>query len=173
MARTKQTKRPVTNSKAPPKKAALKGKKQTVRQIRSTIEKALIPAKAEPAVGKNNAQVDSHVPGATSATVVVDGGVACSAYLNWSDLKNNHNKFYIVQVLQQKGKTGPAHNASVYIRYGRVGLDGVSSMIGMDYSKALKEFHKTTRKKMSKGYTLIMMADKASDKDAVAGGVVG
>lgn len=61
----------------------------------------------------------------------------------------------------------------MYIRYGRVGLDGVSSMIGMDYSKALKEFHKTTRKKMSKGYTLIMMSDKASDKDAVAGGVVG
>ena len=57
MARTKQTysKKSATNSKAPPKKAALKVKKPTVRQIRSTIEKALIPAKVDPEIGNNNA----------------------------------------------------------------------------------------------------------------------
>lgn len=57
MARTKQTysKKSATNSKAPPKKAALKVKKPTVRQIRSTIEKALIPAKVDSEIGNNNA----------------------------------------------------------------------------------------------------------------------
>lgn len=32
-----------------------------------------------------------------------------STYLNWSDLKKNHNKFYIQQVLQRKGQTGASH----------------------------------------------------------------
>ena len=76
-------------------------------------------------------------------------------------MKNNHNKFYIVQVLQPKGKTGPGNTAYVYIRYGRVGVDGVKSESGMDYARAEREYYKTVRAKMRKGYTEIKMAKGA------------
>jgi predicted DNA-binding WGR domain protein len=36
----------------------------------------------------------------------------------WSDMKNNHNKYYIVQVLRRKG----TEQYSTWIRYGRVGM---------------------------------------------------
>jgi len=38
----------------------------------------------------------------------------------WSDLKNNHNKFYICQVLRKKIGNG----LLLYTRYGRVGANG-------------------------------------------------
>ena len=76
--------------------------------------------------------VDSHKSGKEFYEVVCTD-VPLSVYLNWSDLRNNHNKFYIVQVLQRKGVTGPEKTAYLYTRYGRVGADGVKSEIGMDY----------------------------------------
>jgi len=52
--------------------------------------------------------VDSHVPGGENLYQVVEAfGVTYSIYLMWSDLKVNHNKYYVVQVLQRKGATGP------------------------------------------------------------------
>jgi predicted DNA-binding WGR domain protein len=43
-----------------------------------------------------------------------------------SDVKNNHNKFYIIQILQHA-----LYNTIHYWnRYGRVGEDGVSDLTG-------------------------------------------
>ena len=68
-----------------------------------------------------------------------------STYLNWSDLKKNHNKFYIQQVLQRKGQTGASHSAIVFTRYGRVGVNGVISQNWLPYEKACATYHKTMR----------------------------
>ena len=96
---------------------------------------------------------------------------ALSAYLNWSDLKRNHNKFYIVQVLQSKMHTGPVQMATLYTRYGRVGSNGVKSTETLSYEAAVKKYAKQTRAKRSKGYTEIKMAAKSDNKDNVAGGM--
>lgn len=85
-------------------------------------------------------------------------GQPLSIFLNWSDLKKNHNKFYIAQVLQDKGTVGEPTRASVYTRYGRVGVSGVQDSCGMDFAKAVKEFQKKCRAKQNKGYTEIKMA---------------
>lgn len=49
-----------------------------------------------------------------------EGDDAYSCYLMWSDLKDNHNKYYILQVLEHK-TTGKFY---YWNRYGRVGYDG-------------------------------------------------
>ena len=77
-----------TNPKsALPKKTA---KAPTLKQVKKVIEQA------KPDSDTNTVQVDSHMPDAGNYVVVEDKGTPCSVYLNWSDLKKNHNKFYIV-----------------------------------------------------------------------------
>lgn len=41
-------------------------------------------------------EVDDHNPNRKSYTVITHNGRPLSAYLMWSDLKDNHNKFYII-----------------------------------------------------------------------------
>ena len=72
---------------APPKKTA---KAPTMKQVKKVIEQAKSDS------GPNTAQVDSHFSDAANYEVASDKGQPCSVYLNWSDLKKNHNKFYIV-----------------------------------------------------------------------------
>jgi poly [ADP-ribose] polymerase len=66
--------------------------------------------------------------------VVIDGDKALSCYLMWSDIKDNHNKFYIAQGLKR------GDNYYLWTRYGRVGLNGVGSaesLINLEYLKKL------------------------------------
>jgi len=51
----------------------------------------------------------------------------------WSDLKNNHNKYYIAQVLEPKPANGKAY---LWTRYGRVGNDGVAGRILLQVESA-------------------------------------
>lgn len=48
---------------------------------------------------KNGVFVDSKCPRAVDYEVVFDGSTALSCYLMWSDIKENHNKFYVAQAL--------------------------------------------------------------------------
>lgn len=80
--------------------------------------------------------------------------------MTWSDTRNNHNKFYVAQCLQRKGKTGESHPAFEYVRYGRMGADGVKSLCGMAYESAVKKYKKVTRAKQTKGYTAIKIANQ-------------
>lgn len=93
--------------------------------------------------------------------VATRDGTPLSIYLNWSDLRKNHNKFYIVQVLQRVGQVGEGYHASVFTRYGRVGDGGVTSTVSMSYEAAVKTYLKTTRAKQSKGYSEIKIAAQA------------
>jgi hypothetical protein len=70
--------------------------------------------------------VDDQVPDKINYSVSSKDGQEYSVYLMWSDLKNNHNKYYIVQVLEPKPTNGKAY---LWTRYGRVGNDGVASRI--------------------------------------------
>lgn len=60
----------------------------------------LLKAAVEESKDESPAQVDSHVPGGELAYEVVKiSGMVCSVYLMKSDLRNNNNKYYIVQML--------------------------------------------------------------------------
>ena len=95
--------------------------------VKETID-LVVKKESKNASDNTSAQVDSHVSGASKYVVAKDvNGQALSTYLNWSDLKKNHNKFYIQQVLQLRAQTGDGHMAEVFTRYGRVGSNGVCS----------------------------------------------
>jgi predicted DNA-binding WGR domain protein len=96
----------------------------------------------------------------------VDGGKVYSTYMMWSDMKNNHNKYYIVQVLKRKG----TEQYSTWIRYGRVGMVADKFLNGNNKQGALSTYIKKTNEKLRKGYTEIKMALGASDADGAAGG---
>ena len=64
-------------------------------------------------------------------TIVKDSdGRQLSVYLMWSDLKDNHNKYYILQALVDK-----AGNYKLWVRYGRVGNSGVTNLASFGSSK--------------------------------------
>ena len=86
-------------------------------------------------------QVDNHVPNKHLFEVVVESGKVYSIYLMKSELKANNNKFYIVQVLKKKGTTEYYH----FVRYGRVGVDGVKTFEPNNLPAAIKFFDKQVK----------------------------
>ena len=100
MGRTSKVSGPsVTATKAMPKKAS-----KTMQALLGAVMKVGASVFAAPAAN-TSAEVDSRIDGRAGYEVMVDdNGVALSAYLNWSDLQKNHNKFYVVQALQKRGK---------------------------------------------------------------------
>lgn len=71
----------------------------------------------------------------------------------WSDIKANHNKFYIAQGIEKNGKF------YLWTRYGRVGLDGVGNNDNVDSKSALEsKYYKKYYEKTKKGYTEVKMA---------------
>lgn len=70
----------------------------------------------------------------------------------WSDIKDNHNKYYIIQGL----KIGTVHY--LWTRYGRVGLDGVGNKEHCGTLEAMKKLYlKKYGEKTRKGYTEVKM----------------
>lgn len=127
-----------TMQKSMPKKVA------NMKDMHAEVKKQLA---VDPSADESPSQVDSKVPGKEGYEVVMHEGKYLSMYLNWSDLKKNHNKFYLVQVVQRKGQTGSGYVAHVFIRYGRVGDSGQTSFDVFDYAMAIKTYAKKTREK--------------------------
>lgn len=72
----------------------------------------------------------------------------------WSDIKDNHNKYYIAQ-----GLVSGSGQHFLWTRYGRVGLDGVGTnqpCSSIDNLRAT--YTKKYREKTNKGYTEVKMA---------------
>ena len=141
-------------------------KKLVARKVAAAIPKAgtksVDPLKDTKAALKANSSsvkaepVDDSVPRRENYSVVVDpaSGRPLSVYLMWSDLKDNHNKYYVLQVLKTLGGT-----YYVWTRFGRVGAPGVTNFANMgDEASAIKEFHKIERAKKNKGYNEIKMS---------------
>ena len=78
--------------------------------------------------------VDDHVPYPSAFKVSRKDGKDFSVYLMMSDIKNNHNKFYIVQVIESIVPLAP--QAYLWTRYGRVGNDGVSNRVLLKVASA-------------------------------------
>lgn len=99
--------------------------------------------------------VDHMVPQAVNYSVVNGAdGKPLSCYLMWSDIKDNHNKYYIAQGLQDK-----SGSHYLWTRYGRVGLDGVGDKAGCcNLDMLLKLYNKKYHEKTRKGYTEVKMA---------------
>jgi poly [ADP-ribose] polymerase 2/3/4 len=98
--------------------------------------------------------VDASVPSAQNYSVVTQNGISYSCYLMWTDLKSNHNKFYVSQALQHTNGS-----YSLWTRYGRVGSNGVGSAEPcLSLAHATNEYNKKYRQKVKKGYTEVKMA---------------
>jgi len=113
--------------------------------------------------------VDAKMPNHQLYKVFVGpDGKSYSGYLNCADLKNNNNKFYVCQVvqLQQRGLFG---GSQIYFwtRYGRVGDNGVTEMTAISEGQAIKDFDKTMKTKIRKGYAELKMnlGEKKDTKD--------
>ena len=76
-------------------------------------------------------------------------GKVYSATLNQTNIMNNNNKFYIIQILQSD--TNKSINY-LFTRWGRVGFDGQSSYMGpWDSMRAIREYESKYREKAMKG----------------------
>lgn len=69
-------------------------------------------------VRKGRAAVDPDCPVAPSSHVLEDGDTIFDVLLNQTDIVNNHNKYYIIQLLQSDTN---AHSYYVWTKWGRVG----------------------------------------------------
>jgi poly [ADP-ribose] polymerase len=104
-------------------------------------------------IKKGRAMVDSKVTNVDSYRVYDDDTQTYAATLMWSDLKNNNNKFYLIQLLDSEKNKG---QYSLWTRWGRVGYDGQFSMQNYtDLDKAKREYEKKYKEKTTKGYTEI------------------
>ena len=65
--------------------------------------------------------------------VLVEGGKVFSTTLNQTNIKNNNNKFYLLQILQSDSNPNSCY---FFTRWGRVGVPGQFSNQG-PYSKAV------------------------------------
>ena len=80
-------------------------------------------------IEKGGCVVDKCLINASDYHVVADkqnefNGKFFDATLNQSNLKNNNNKFYIIQLLRKEN----SNNYFIYFRWGRVGVDGQKSI---------------------------------------------
>lgn len=109
------------------------------------------------------------------AVVFIDGEDVWNCMLNQTNLKNNNNKFYLIQLLKDNGK----NNYSVWFRWGRVGKAGQNQLqtFGTDLDSAKDAFqkkfydkthnsweHRKSFKKVSGKYDVLEMDYEAKEE---------
>ncbi|KAI8759281.1 poly [ADP-ribose] polymerase 2, partial [Biomphalaria glabrata] len=141
------------------------GKNSTKSSVRTLVMK------------KGSAPVDSLCPIASSAVVYESGKTVWDCMLNQTNISNNNNKYYLIQLLHDSNKK----TYHVWQRWGRVGYDGQNNLFncqGLD--DAMKIFAKKFRDKtgndwackdsfckISGKYDLLKMDYSIDDKDQV------
>ena len=171
----KETKKVVTTTTTVTSTYGKKTKKTTKKVIQSVsvtptqnapvVTPLIADQKIVTGIVTNNALVDPKHPGHQDHTVVPDkngdfNGKSFDSTMNQSDLKNNNNKFYIIQML----KNNTTNTLSVWNRWGRVGYDGQSASFNfpnLDSAKA--SFLKKYNEKVKKGYTPLVMDYSSND----------
>lgn len=117
-------------------------------------------------IEKGGAAVDHEVPNAANYYVLPDlnnefNSKHFCATLNMSDLKNNNNKFYLIQILVDQ-KT---NKYMFWNRWGRVGYQGQNSDVPCQSKEdAIKMFLKKYNEKTGKGYEEIQI-DYANEEE--------
>lgn len=107
--------------------------------------------------------VDSHFTRAGEGTILEHNGIVYASTLNQSNIANNNNKFYILQIIEI--------NPSLFYffcRWGRVGVVGqTSEMACGDKNVAIRVYEQKLREKTrsSGGYRLVEMNYEDDGKD--------
>ena len=100
---------------------------------------------------KGSAAVDSECPRAKDCHVFENSAKVWTATLNQTDVKNNANKYYIIQLLQADATPDQYY---VWNRWGRVGYPGQNALKGPfgNFESAKTEFTKKLADKTRGGY---------------------
>lgn len=162
------------SSKTTTTKVATKTNGTTTKKVTKKVVKTVTTQKAKTqcvsttstdtnivkATSKNNAVVDKLFPNHQNYFVVADSkgdynSKAFDCTMNQSDLKNNNNKFYIIQMVS------PENNRNQYIvwnRWGRVGYDGQTASFPFNnFNQAKEAFLKKYKDKVKNGYTALVL----------------
>lgn len=127
---------------APEAKAKAAGTKRPADAVAAPaqIKKQRSEPQMETQILKGKAPVDKHYPDHAQCQVLEEGSAVWDCMLNQSDVRNNNNKFYVIQLLQNTTK---GHYV-VWNRWGRVGAVGQSSeqACGLNLSSAKSQFMK-------------------------------
>ena len=144
------------------KDSTSKGKKKT--ESAKPSSKAAKEAKASKGGSKGSGKtkyseevlkkaVDNEVGGRDLYKVYYSEEKIYSESLMWSDLRNNNNKYYIIQLLQ----ASPTHFL-VFNKWGRVGKKGgVATFKFNNIQNAIKQYQAKYNQKTRKGYTPIQI----------------
>jgi len=110
--------------------------------------------------------VDSNCPLASKVHVLTSGSQTYDQTLNQSNLTQNNNKYYILQVLENDTNS---NNFYFWTRWGRVGVPGQNALAGpMPKDKAIHLYEKKLSDKTCKGeYTKIEISYDEEEKEAV------
>ncbi|KXJ26869.1 Poly [ADP-ribose] polymerase 2 [Exaiptasia diaphana] len=126
-------------------------------------------------VFKGNAPIDSYCPIKDKVHIYCEGSDMWDAMLNQTNVQNNNNKFYLIQLLEDD----LAKKYYVWMRWGRVGFSGQNTLhtcgASLDEAKKIftKKFSDKTKNtweerqsfaKVSGKYDLLIMDYKAQDE---------
>lgn len=102
-------------------------------------------AKVMKVVKKGKAPVDAHCPQATKTHVLEEGDAVYDCTLNQTNIGQNNNKFYVIQLLEADSGGG----YFTWNRWGRVGATGQSKLepFGSNLASAKSNFQKKFREK--------------------------
>jgi len=160
-ARPSKTSKKPSESKKKKKDSDSSSKKSSSDSDKKESEKKIVKA-----VKKGAVAVDIKFEKASKYHVYDDGkGKIYNASMMLSDLKDNHNKYYIIQLLQAD------NSSSEYIlwtRWGRVGVDGQT--LKSEFSSAemgIKAYEKKFKDKTRVGYATVEISyDEESKGEA-------
>jgi poly [ADP-ribose] polymerase 2/3/4 len=109
------------------------------------------------ALRKGRAAVDVECPKAKDCHILEEGSNVWTTTLNQADLKNNANKYYIIQLLQSDVSPSIYY---VWNRWGRVGYVGQNALKGpfSDLNRAKSDYQSKFRDKTKNGYIEIKIA---------------
>ena len=108
-------------------------------------------------IRKGRAAVDSECPKCKDFHVFEEGNKVWTVTLNQADLKNNANKYYIIQLLQSDTSQNVYF---VWNRWGRVGYAGQNALKGPfgDVARAKADYESKLRDKTRGGYIEVQIS---------------
>lgn len=117
----KRQKSPVRADSAEHAKPAKKVKK-TSSNLSAESDKPAVKAEIKKMTMLGSVPIDPHFSRATEGKVLENKGIVYAATLNQSNIANNNNKFYILQIIEINSSL-----CYFYCRWGRVGVVGQTS----------------------------------------------
>ncbi|KRX06678.1 WGR domain [Pseudocohnilembus persalinus] len=144
---SKATTKAETKKKASEKASKTQQTKQTKQTKQSEQTTEIVKV-----ITKGGAAVDQYVQNKDNFRVYAANSTTYSTTMNKSDLNNNNNKFYVVQILQNE------NNGQLFVfnRWGRVGVPGQQVTKGPFNSvMAVSDYSAKVRDKVRGGYTVL------------------